>query len=167
MTPHQILIVAIRLLAIFWLLNVLTQVPIVIVTFENLPTEPSSTVGWLGIQFAISVVLWLFSATFAGMLLRSGGTSVPTATTPFSEWYALSFIAVGVFILARALPDLVYWLILATNTDPHAEPFTLDQKANFVATFVEIALGVGLVLGARGMSALLQRLRTAGVSAHQ
>jgi hypothetical protein len=161
------LIVAIRLLAIFWLLNVLSQIPIIIVTFENLPTEPSSTVAWVGIQFAISVVLWLFPATFAGMLLRSGGTPVPTAATPFGEWYALSFIAVGIFILGRALPTLAYWLILATNTDPHAEPFTVDQKANFVATFVEIALGVGLVLGARGMSALIQRLRTAGVSAHQ
>ena len=165
MTPHQILIVGIRLLAVFWLLNVLAQVPIVIVTFEHTETAPFATFGWLGIQFAISLVLWFFPATFAGMLLRSGSTPAPSADTPSGEWQALCFIAVGVFTLARALPDLAYWLVLASSRDPFAEPFTLDQKANFIATLVQFAVGAVLLLGATGLSTLMHWLRHAGVPA--
>jgi len=162
LTPHQILIVAIRLLAIFWLLSVLAQVPVVIVTFEHTGAAPFATFGWLGIQFAISVVLWLFPATFARTLLRAANTPASTADTPLGEWHALCFIAVGIFVLARALPDLAYWLILASSLD---EPLTLEQKANFVATLVEFAIGVASVLGATGLSALIHRLRRAGVPA--
>ena len=149
MTPHQILIVAIRLLAVFWLLNVLGQLPIIIVTFEHTETPAAAAAGLLAIQCAISVVLWLFPATFARMLLRSGSTPVTNADTPPVEWHALCFVAVGVFALARAFPDLAYWLVLASNL---SEPLTLDQKASFV-------------LGATGLSVLIHRLRRAGVAA--
>jgi hypothetical protein len=167
LTPHQILIVAIRLLAIFWLLSVLSQVPVVVATFEHTEAEPFATFGWLGIQFSISVVLWLFPATFARLLLRSGNTPVTTANTPLGEWHVLCFVAVGVFILARAVPELVYWLIVASDRDPLAAPFRVDQKAGLVATLVEVAVGVTLVLGATGLSSLVHRLRRAGVPAGQ
>jgi hypothetical protein len=162
LTPHQILIVAIRLLAVFWLLNVLGQLPIIIVTFEHTEIPAAAAAGLLAIQCAISVVLWLFPATFARMLLRSGNTPVTNADTPPGEWHALCFVAVGVFVLARAFPDLAYWLILASNLD---EPLTLDQKASFVATALQFAVGIALVLGATGLSVLIHRLRRAGVPA--
>jgi len=167
LTPHQILIVAIRLLAVFWLLSVLGQIPVVLATFEHTEMEPYSTVVWLGIQFAISAVLWLFPSTFAGLLLRSGKTPVSVAAAPLGEWHALCFVAVGIFTLARALPDLVYWIMLATNGEPLTEPLRLDQKATFAATIVEMAVGVALLLGATGLSTFIHRLRRAGVSAAQ
>lgn len=163
MTPHQILIVGIRLLAILWLLNVLARVPVILVTFEHAEMEPYPALVALGLQFAVSVVLWLFPSAFAGMLLRAGKTPVSASDTPLGDWYALCFIAVGVFMLARALPDLAYWVVLASKGEPLAEPFTLDQKAGFAATLVELAVGVGLMLGATGFSTLIHRLRRAGV----
>lgn len=163
MTPHQILIVAIRLLAIFWLLGVLAQLPILVVTFDNVGHPLHTSVIWVGIQFAISVVLWVFPATFASMLLRAGKTPAPTGDIPFDEWRSLSFIAIGIFMLARALPDLAYWIVVASGHEPLAVEFTLDQKASVVATVLEVAIGGALVLGAAGLSSLIERLRRAGV----
>lgn len=165
MTPHQILIVAIRLLAIFWLLGVLAQLPVLVVTLDNVRSPLHTTVIWVGIQFAISVVLWFFPATFASMLLRAGKTPTPTGDVPFDEWRSLCFVAIGIFMLARAIPDFAYWIIVATGHEPQAADFTLDQKASVVATILEVAIGVALVLGATGLGSLIQRLRRAGVPA--
>lgn len=168
MTPQQILIVAIRLLAVFWLLNVLGRIPVLIMNLQVLDPEGGfATALMMGVQFAVAVVLWIFPATFAGLLLRQGKMPVLTGNVPFSEWQALCLIAVGIFVLARALPDLAYWLILVPKLDQLAEPFTVEQKANFAATIVEMAVGVALILGATGLSSLIHRLRRAGVSANQ
>ncbi len=168
MTPHQLLIVAIRLLAVFWVLNVLAQTPLVIVTSQTLDSEQSFTTAiWLGILTAIAVVLWLFPATFARVLLRVGSTPAPANDTPLGEWQALCFVAVGIYVLAGAVPDLAYWVILAIGSAEFSEPFTLDQKATFVATIIDLAIGLALVFGATGISSLITKLRRAGVPARQ
>ena len=89
-------------------------------------------------------------------------TLVSLTSVSLSEWRDLCFIAAGVFIFARAIPDAVYWVILASASEPVAPDLTLEQKVSAVATLLELIIGLGLILGARGLGNLIQRLRRAG-----
>ena len=162
MTPHQILIVAIRLLAIFWFLGVLAQLPTVLITIQEMRGVASSF--WLSpiLQFLVCVFLWLFPATLASKLLRSGSEPIQAGNVPFSDWRDLLFIAVGVFVLARAVPDAIYWLALGVASDPLVPDLTFEQKVSVFATVLELVIGVALTLGAKGVGNSIERLRRAG-----
>jgi hypothetical protein len=67
-TPHQILIVAIRLLTIFWLFGVLGQIAAAIATLQAMGTGTLSIWVLAGVQLAICLFLWFFPATIASKL---------------------------------------------------------------------------------------------------
>lgn len=161
-TPHQILIVGIRLLAIFWFLGVLGQVAAAVATVEQMGAATLPIWVSAGIQFAVCVFLWLFPATLASRLLRGGNSVVSAGSVPFDQWRDLLFVTVGIFMLARSTPNVLYWAILAGASEPFSPDFTLEQKLSALAAFLELAIGVGLVLGARGLGSLVQKLRTVG-----
>lgn len=163
MTPHQILIVAIRLLAIYWLLGVLGQLAPAIATMDELGADSAMIGVPLAVQLAICLFLWLFPATLASMLLRDGGSPVSAGSVPFAQWRDLLFVTVGIFILARSIPGVVYWVILGGASEPAAPDFTFEQKISAFVTYLELAIGIGLVFGASGIGSLLQKLRTAGI----
>lgn len=162
MTPHQILIVAIRLLAIFWFLGVLAQLPTLVVTIREMGSVNSSF--WLSplLQFLVCAFLWLFPATVASKLLRSDGDSIAAGSVPFSRWRDLLFIVAGVFVLARAIPNLTYWFILALASEPSVPDLSFEQKVGIFATALEVAIGVVLTLGANGIGSSIERLRRVG-----
>lgn len=80
MTPHQILIVVIRLLALLWFLYVLSNVGMFIGMAEALWSigigRPLLGVFGL-VQLGACVLLWLFPATLASKLLRDGARPIP------------------------------------------------------------------------------------------
>ena len=162
MTPHQILIVAIRILAIFCFVSVLGRIAAAIVTMEQLGVTALSIWVAAGIELGVCVYLWLFPATLAAKLLRDGHSVVSVGSVPFTEWRDLLFVAVGLLVLAGSIPKAVYWAILAGASEPFAQDVTLEQKVSAGAAFLELAIGVGLVLGARGLGSLLQKIRAAG-----
>jgi hypothetical protein len=142
MTPHQILIVAIRLLAIFWFLSILGQAGALVATLRS--TDISSTPFGitLGVQIVAVVLLWLLPATLAAKLLRSAKVPVQASAVAFDEWRDLVFIGVGIFVLARVFPDIIYWSILAAAPEPNSPSFTFDQKVGAFTSLVELAIGL-------------------------
>lgn len=163
MTPHQILIVGIRLLVIFWFFSILGQAGALVATVQNAAVSSTPFLISLGVQIVASVLLWLFPATFARKLLRASNVPVQTGAVVSDEWRDLVFVGVGIFVLARALPDIIYWVILAAAPDTNSD-FTLDQKAGVFASIVELAIGLVLTLGASAIGALVQKGRRVGVS---
>lgn len=165
MTPHQILIVAIRLLAIFWFLGVLAQLPTVVITMQEMGGVASSF--WLSplLQVLICAFLWLFPAALASKLLRPGSEPIPAGSVPFSDWRDLLFVVAGVFVIARAVPDAIYWIALGGASEPLAPDLTFEQKISAFATVLELVIGVALTLGAEGVGNSIARLRRAGRSA--
>ena len=160
MTPHQILIVGIRLLVIFWLFVILGQFAAAVASFERMGGAIAPIWIWSIIQFMVCVFLWLFPATLASRLLKSGDSPVSVTSTSFDEWRDLLFVTVGIFVLARAIPSVLYFVILASVSGPIEPAFTLEQKVNAFAGVVELLIGVGLVFGAGGLAALIHRLRS-------
>jgi hypothetical protein len=106
-----------------------------------------------GIWVAAGAFLWLFPATLASKLLRGGMESVSAGSVSFHEWRDLCFVSVGTFVLARAVPTAIYWIIVAVGSRPEMESFTFEQKASVLVASLEVTIGLGLVLG--GLSEIL------------
>lgn len=162
MTPHQILIVGIRLLVIFWFFSILGQAGALVATIPD-PAVSTPFLISLGVQVVASVLLWLFPATFARKLLRASNVPVQTGAVVSDEWRDLVFVGLGIFVMARAFPVLIYWLIMAVAPASDDAGFTLDQKASFFASVVELAIGLMLTFGASGIAALVYKDRRLGV----
>ena len=109
MTPHQIVVVVLRLIALIWLLYTLTHV---FGLFAVIRADPEALVSRPIVMFSaafqviVCLVLWFFPSTIAANLLRSApGAETPAPTRPIAEWQVLGVIFVGLLALARAIPD--------------------------------------------------------------
>jgi hypothetical protein len=131
-TPHQILIVGIRLLAVVWFLSILWQVAGILIAIEHGGIGAGIMWAAAGVQLLFCAFMWLFPATLASKLLRGGMESVSAGSVPFYEWRDLCFVSVGTFVLARAVPTAIYWMIVAVGSGPEMEPFTFEQKASLL-----------------------------------
>ena len=73
------------------------------------------------------------------------------------------FAGIGLYYLVRGLIDVAYYLSLRVFDDGEYGDLRLfanpDYSAGFISTLVELAAGGALVLGSRGMSRLVTRLR--------
>lgn len=153
MTPHQILIVVIRLLAIILFLRLVAGSAPALRAVGEAPL-----VIWIifALQFVVCAFMWFFPATLASILLRSGDKRVSAASVPFDNWRQLAVASIGIFVLARAVPDATYWLLLAgSDLFAPSELFSLsfEQKVSAVSTVVEVVVGSWLTFGAKHIGA--------------
>jgi hypothetical protein len=169
MTPHQILIVALRVGAVLWFLHALSHAA----TTVTLATDPDveSTHALLIFSFAAleliaCIFMWAFPATIAAWLLPSGGTKSAVPGPSLPEWQTLGVILVGLLVLAEAIPGAVYWIVdVATLNRPFSiqDYFSSYFAASTISTAVKLIIGFWLLLGGRGIAAVLFRIRTAGL----
>lgn len=109
-------------------------------------------------------LLWKFPLVVARKLLPVMRTGSPALDPRSRTTLELALTAIGFWVLAMGIVDISYWINLLWLT--HGSDASLDfdptMKANLVATGVEVALGLWLVFGSRGLSAMALRLRYAG-----
>jgi len=171
MTPVQIVAVCLRLLAIIWFLYILGH-SYGLFAFWKVGGEEIISNGfiWFNVvlQLTMCLLLWFFPATIARKLLPaaadSGETRLPVSLV---EWQVLGVICVGVWTLANAVPDAIYWLTfygMSVGANYGTYDLGPDQKASTFSTLAQLAIGFWLVLGAKGFAALLFKIRTGGIS---
>lgn len=162
MTPHQIVVVILRLVAMVWLIHTLTHMYGLFAVFDDASgVRLSRPIVLLSAVFQVFVclALWFFPSTIAATLLRSAQPSnEPTPARPMVEWQTLGVILVGIWALTQAIPDTIYWVTYyAMLSGSNMSFFDLDpdQKANAFATVVQLIVGLSLLLGAKGIAAAL------------
>jgi hypothetical protein len=72
----------------------------------------------------------------------------------------------GLWTLSKGIPDATYYITYFLTYDESvmsARDLLREQWPYMAATLVEIAIGVWLIFGARGIAAMLVRLRNAGL----
>ena len=166
MTPQQILIVAVRLFAIFWFLTSIGHLVNALRIWN--PQDVFATLGVVVpiLELVICVFLWLFPATFSRRLLKGGDTRSEAPAPALLEWQAMLLMALGLWTLAFAVPDAVYWItyfLAYPETDVKMVDVLTDQSPYIAATVVELGIGSWLLLGAPRLALLLLRLREAGL----
>jgi hypothetical protein len=117
------------------------------------------------LSLLLAVLLWFFPLTIARKLLPVLRDPRPPLSAAGQDVEDTVVFVLGLWVLASAAPDIVYWMVLAfriQNTEAASVPLLPEQVASIWATVAQIAIGLWLVFGARGLLGALRRLRYAG-----
>lgn len=172
MSAHQTTTLVIRLTALAWCLYLLDHLGGLLIYFNQGRLEHPSSLAWNTaftlFQFFCAAALWFYPATLAAKILPSAlGDKPRPAPTPH-EWQTIGIICIGVWELARAIPDATYWTSLLIQLQHEGglstTSFAPTRIANMIVTVVELALGLWLVFGSAGFAAFLLKARTAGLA---
>lgn len=164
MSREDLIAVAARIFAVFLLVTVVRSFPSTIALLDQEGPRPSLVlVGFvLASSLAVCAFLWFFPLTVARKLLPV--MSEPRSETAMSGSVALSvgLTLLGVWVLAYALPDSVYWatlFLLTRQVDGGYFEWGHEQIANIVTTVAELLLAVWLIFGSSGVKRLILRYR--------
>jgi hypothetical protein len=164
-TPHQIVVVLLRLLAMIWLLFTISHMYGLFVVYdggEGVNISRPIVLFSAAFQVFVCLGLWFFPSTIAANLLRSQQAAhEPAPTRPLVEWQTLGVICIGLWALTQAIPDSIYLLTYyAMTSGSNLSFFDQDpgQTANALATVVQLAIGLWLVFGAKRLAAALFRI---------
>jgi hypothetical protein len=167
MTPQQILIVAVRLFAVFWFLTSIGHLVTALRTWNQYAPDLFAALGLLVaiLELAVCLFLWLFPATLSRRLLKGGDTRNEGPAPALLEWQAMLLVALGLWTLSFAVPDAFYWItyFLTYSQTYESSDVLADQWPYVVATIVQLTIGIWLLLGAPKVAALLFRLRAVGL----
>ena len=169
MTPHQVVVVCIRLVALVWLLYVVNHsygLFAYVNSDARVALHKSVVLFFASLQVATSGVMWFFATSIAAKLLPPVRPTQSTPPSSLLQWQTLGVICVGLWSLNRSIPDVVYWVTfynMAESTGVGTDSLSAEQKASFFSTVVELAIGLWLLFGAKGFAAFLYKARTAGL----
>ena len=117
----------------------------------------------------VALLLWTQADFIGARMVGENDESLVSAPTE-ERWQALAFSVVGLFVLTRALPQLATQIaiLLAANSstsNPYTDVFTRQSSfyaGIWISLAIEIALGLWLLFGARGLVFLLANIRNFG-----
>lgn len=164
MSREDVIAIAVRIFAIFLLVTVVRSFPSAIALIDQEGPKPSLVlVGVVSVcSLALCAFLWFFPLTVARKLLPA--MREPRSETAMSGSVALSvgLTLLGVWVLAYALPDAIYWVtlfLLSRQIGAGPIEWQHEQIANIVATAGQLALAVWLIFGSSGIKRLILRFR--------
>lgn len=111
----------------------------------------------------LSLYLWYFPLTVSGRLMTFKGDGIKEVTSASAkEIQAVGFTILGMYLLFNVISDIVYWLTIwfigNRNSNIDITP-TADQISSIIATGVELVFAVALLLGASGITRVINKLR--------
>lgn len=151
-----------RISAIIILVSLLERVPfsveVLINTWETNPNIYAILFSIAPGIFAliISFLLWFFPSTLSSKFANPNETLDKDSINIFGD-FLISIV--GLYILANAVPDLIYFVslyIISSSENIEILPF---DRAAFVATVVEIIIGLFLLYGSSLIHKFIQRLK--------
>lgn len=169
MSASQIAGLGLRLFALSLVLYVLGNAP-AIWEFNSSASATSANLAVVIVSILLlvfAIVLWFFPLTIANALLPGRSMKIEGLAAPqvtFEQLQALAFCLLGLWILAEAIPNVFYWMLMAYHASrPElALEFRPRDIGSMVATGIKAILGVWLLFGAKGIRGLLRWARTAG-----
>jgi hypothetical protein len=166
-TSKQFVALGVRIFCIWLAVYILRYAP----AFWMLNEQQSSTadnrvplvIGTL-VLVAIAVALWLFPLTVARKLLPRSALDQPISLPPHERIEQAGFCLLGLWLLTQAIPSLVFEsFVFYLYTRPGAGLGLRPQEyAALARALVELAVGVWLLFGAKGLIGILRWARTAG-----
>ena len=116
----------------------------------------------------LALILWKLPLFIARGIVPEVQSEESLAEVPFDQIQAGLLSVFGVALVILNCSDLAYSFVfqLALRSADHAHGHTADPsvQAAFYSAMLELALGLWLALGSRGIVRCLNRLRQAGLS---
>ena len=171
MSREDIVAVASRLFAMFLVLTAIRAAT------ASVGTMLSAHEGWTSLLYALPVVLgcliaafllWHFPLAIARKLLPVMRDSGPPIETSGSDIQTIALTVLGAWVLAESISGVTYWVAFVQfmGSAEYSATLTPSQKASIARDVIELALGIALLLGSPGLSAMLYRLRYGSAQTH-
>ena len=164
MSREDFVAVAARVFAVFLLVTVARSFPSAMALIGQDGPQPSLLLVALVLASSVAVcaILWFFPLTIAKKLLPA--MNEPRSETSMSGSVALSvgLTLLGVWVLAYALSDAIYWTTIFIMTrSAEFEHFVWghEQIASVFTTIAELILAIWLIFGSSGIKRLILRYR--------
>ncbi len=162
MSPHQTIAVAVRLFAIWLVIYFARSAP----SFfrESLRTDDTAASVTVIVISVLAVLLalflWFFPRTVARGLLDVKSLT-PTQPASPDTWFAVGCSLIGMWLIVPALASVIYYLSALFMAQRSPAFDTTDMHFAWVYYLTEIAIGIWLLLGARGARRLFWWARSA------
>ena len=172
MSGRELVIVAAKVFALYVLLKALVLVPSFFPVLLTVMDHDDSAAVWaalvslvsLGVLVAIGVGMWRLSSSLAAKLIESPERDTE-ASFDLGSFERVTLSILGLYITINAL----VWIAMTTGNAASAQRFgagesflNLQLGISLVVRFLELAVGVSLIVGSRGWAKVLRRLRTFG-----
>ena len=161
MTPRQIVIVTVRLLAIWLGIDVLRALPTFFISGITVTPGYNYTMFSVALTGVVVLALWFFPTAIAGKILPSTATESSHSTAP-DTWFAMGCSLIGLWILATTIPRLIIDIYLRNHMTG------VDASSSMVRSTVyevsEALIALWLILGGKGFRKLFWWVQYAGPS---
>lgn len=117
----------------------------------------------LALPMLLGLLFWFFPATITNKMVS--GEKLTEAQFGLREVEGVALTVVGVSIVAYGLADFIHAATVAYfmhAQHPEVTPLPADMYAEIVFPVAKIAIGTGVVVGARGIGSFVARLRGDG-----
>jgi hypothetical protein len=120
----------------------------------------ASIVAPIILPLVFAGLLWFGAGTLAKRV--HAGTTPSDGVFPIEALQAFSFSAIGVFVLALAIPritTLIYYYWQLSTPGGVQLGSEVERRAAIIETATRLAIGVWLVFGSTGIAAFIRRIR--------
>ena len=106
----------------------------------------------------ISLLLWYFPTIVSKKLVPLEPNSLSYEKLKLNDWYRLTFVVLGIFLLLSAIADLFYWASLSFYTEQSVIPveFSAENKASIVTTVFEFILALLFIFSSKFIISFLR-----------
>ena len=168
---YQITAILARLASVFLIIRTISYYPAMLSQHPQYAPDLQYIVFVSAMSLAfigLALILWKFPLCIARGIVPEVQSEESLAEVPFDQIQAGLLSVFGVALVILNCSDLAYSFAFqfALGSADHAHGHTADPgvQAAFYSAVLELALGLWLALGSRGIVRCLNRLRQAGLS---
>lgn len=168
MQKEHIVAIAVRLFSIFMFVYLVRYMS----SFIPIITDPITYKGrqLLPILFVIVLIfvatlLWFFPLTVAKKILPNINPSPASVPLAAKEIELVAFTVLGLWMLAHAIPDVFYWgtfVYMIKSSNLSVGGLRPEQVSAILATIIELAIGLWLLVSSNGIIQLIRKVRYVG-----
>jgi len=173
MTKHEVAALACKILGIYFIVGALSGFGYAVTMMvEHFSGMREGEIGnlWLaalvgsGLMMVFGILLWFLADRVAARMVPERGSLAVESRTTGADIQAIAFSVVGVFVLARFFPRLTQLIVnLSVLADYDRAQLDARTKAMIGELIVQLAIGLWLLFGSRGIVGLLKTARGVGI----
>lgn len=167
MNLQSLVVVALRLMALDFLLRVATQTTPQMLLYFGMSQRSSfdsapSVEPWLVLValLAGAVVLWFLALPIARFVTRGVSHDLSFGAMSLVDCYSIAFMAVGLFYIANGLPQVLNWAHYLFKAAATSTGYSWKEGVNWYEVsqaFIPFIVGVVLFVNGRRWSVVLSR----------
>jgi len=150
MDKKYIIALGIRIAALFYIIYIIRDGSAFVYTVVNLQEKTNWTfvaIIILAVLLLIGVIILKFPLFIAGKLLPKSSEENLGGNYSLEDIQMVAFTIVGLLVLVRAFPDIIYWLIVMQKYKNEIPTIELrpEDVGNIFATILELIIGFWLL----------------------